>query len=243
MSTRSDKSARDHILGAIREGLAAGDQMLREEPAMIDARLRGHARNLLPARTNVSAPELVDLFESQAKSVQATVRRVANMATVPAEIADFLKGENLPARLVMAPDDTLDEAPWTDAPMLEIRRDKPNIDDAVGVTSAMAAVAETGTLVAVSGPEHPATLNFVPETHIVVLPIDRITATYEDAWDRIRAAAAENGGSLPRTVNFITGPSRSGDIEQTLLLGAHGPRRLHIILVDNARVDHGQAQG
>ena len=54
---------------------------------------------------------------------------------------------------------------------------------------------------------------------------------YEDAWDRLRAAEGE--GRLPRTVNFITGPSRTGDIEQTIQMGAHGPRRLHVILVED----------
>ena len=73
--------------------------------------------------------------------------------------------------------------------------------------------------------------------HVVVLPKDRITKNYEDVWDMIRNNNAMGDPSqkkdMPRTVNFITGHSRSGDIEQTLLLGAHGPRRLHIILVES----------
>ena len=55
-----------------------------------------------------------------------------------------------------------------------------------------------------------------------------IEGTYEDGWDMVRAK-----GALSRAVNFITGPSRTGDIEQTIYLGAHGPRRLHILLVED----------
>ena len=82
-----------------------------------------------------------------------------------------------------------------------------------------------------SGPAAPTTLNFLPENHIVVLKASQVVGPYEDAWDRLRAANGE--GRLPRTVNFITGPSRTGDIEQTIQMGAHGPRRLHVILVED----------
>jgi L-lactate dehydrogenase complex protein LldG len=54
-------------------------------------------------------------------------------------------------------------------------------------------------------------------------------ASYEEAWDSLRAHAGADG--LPRTVNFISGPSRTADIEQRLIMGAHGPKRLHVILV------------
>ena len=79
-----------------------------------------------------------------------------------------------------------------------------------------------------SGPAHPTTLNFLPDTHVVVLRASQIVGSYEDAWDRLRG-----GEAMPRTVNFITGPSRTGDIEQTIFLGAHGPRRMHIVMVED----------
>ena len=218
-------NAREEILGSVRRNIqhATG----RKNDAEIGELLSAHARNLIPARSDLDAEGVIELFEQQAQGVQATTVRIASMDRAAAAVVAYLKAENLPARLVMAPDPDLDDAPWDDQPMLEIRRGLPKISDEVGVTSALGAVAETGTLVAVSGPDHPSTLNFVPETHIVILPASRIKKSYEDIWDEIRAR-----GPLPRTVNFITGPSRSGDIEQTLQLGAHGPRRLHIIVVD-----------
>jgi L-lactate dehydrogenase complex protein LldG len=89
--------------------------------------------------------------------------------------------------------------------------------------------AETGTIAMVSGPQNPSTLNFLPDNHIVVVSAKDIQGDYEALFARVRFAYGK--GTMPRTVNFITGPSRSGDIEQTLLLGAHGPRRLHVIVV------------
>jgi L-lactate dehydrogenase complex protein LldG len=97
------------------------------------------------------------------------------------------------------------------------------------MSHALAGVAETGTLVLTSGPDNPTTINFLPETHIVAVRADDIVGDYESVWDAFRLRFGR--GALPRTVNMITGPSRSGDIEQTILLGAHGPRRLHIVVV------------
>jgi L-lactate dehydrogenase complex protein LldG len=80
-----------------------------------------------------------------------------------------------------------------------------------------------------SGADNPTTLNFLPDTHIVVLQASDIAGDYETLWGRLRERYG--AGTMPRTINWITGPSRSADIEQTLILGAHGPRRLHVIVV------------
>ena len=221
-------TARDDILGAVR-GRVAG-QPGRVGAAGIEARIAARARGVQPARAALDGAALVELFEAQAAGVEATTERVATRDAVPEAVAAYLKAENLPARLVMAPDPALEAAPWDRAALLEIRTGLPTAADEVGVTSALAGVAETGTLVAVSGPTHPSTLNFVPETHIVILPVARLRCTYEDAWDEVRGL---DDGAMPRTINLITGPSRSADIAQTVQLGAHGPRRLHIILVDD----------
>lgn len=221
-------SARDEILAAVRGAVTNGKH--RRDRATIDANVQTHGRGLIPARAS-DAADLADLFEAQITAVHATVHRVATMADVPSALATYLQQQNLPAELVMAPDPTLDAAPWDSVPLVQVRRGVPNTDDMVGVSSAFAAVAETGTLVATSGPDHPSTLNFVPDTHVVVLPADRVVASYEDAWDQLRAMAGDD--PLPRTINMISGPSRTGDIEQNLTLGAHGPRRLHVILVDD----------
>ena len=119
--------------------------------------------------------------------------------------------------------------PWA-RPRSRSRTGRPTGDDLNAVRAAFAGVAETGTLALVSGPDNPTTLNFLPDNHIVVLSRDD---------DRRRLRKRLRRAARPFTarrrcrgrVNFITGPSRSADIEQTLLLGAHGPRRLHIVIV------------
>lgn len=230
-------AARNDILGGIRRSLGRSGPVDDARAAQLRERMANPKRNLIPARADLPQAEMVDLFQTMAEGVFTTVDRVADMAAVPGALTDYLKRENLPAQVVMAPDASLDEAPWEGQPLLEIRRGVPVESDMVSVTSAPAAVAETGTLAMFSGAAHPSTLNFLPETHVVVLPANRVAKTYEDVWDLIRQRMADGKSGLdglpPRTVNFITGPSRSGDIEQTLLLGAHGPRRLHIILVDD----------
>jgi L-lactate dehydrogenase complex protein LldG len=221
--------ARDQIFGDIRARLGRG----RLDPAAnaaAEERLNAHRRNLVPARAaSLDHAGQVALFIAEAQAVDTTIARVANAGDVPGAVADFLSSQNLPARLVMTPDPKLDAIPWDARPMLELRRGRAEDSDAAGITGAFAAIAETGTLMLISGEQTPTRNNFLPDTHIVVLRASEVVACYEDGWDRLRTA-----GAMPRTVNFITGPSRTGDIEQRLVLGAHGPRRLHIVLIDDA---------
>ena len=223
--------ARERILAAVRNSLGRG-RLDPEREGELRARLASHRRNLVPARaTMLDERGRVELFAEMAEEVQSTVARVSSLAAVPEAVARYLAAENLPARLVMAPDPSLDEIPWKTWPLLQIRRGRAEAEDRVSLTPCHAAIAETGTLMLISGAHTPTTLNFLPETHIAVVRRDQVVATYEDGWDRLRAA--EKAGALPRAVNFITGPSRTADIEQHIELGAHGPRRLHIVLVDD----------
>ena len=227
--------AREAIFAGIRRSLGRGPLDPQQE-AELRERVAAHRRNLLPARAVALDPaERVDLFVRMAQAVQATVARVASPAGLPEAVARYLAAENLPAELAMAPDPALDAIPWETRPLLRIRRGPAEAADAVSLTPCFAAVAETGTLMLVSGAATPTTLNFLPDTHIAVVHADQVVATYEDGWDRLRAASSGVGGvsPLPRTVNFVTGPSRTGDIEQQIVLGAHGPRRLHILVVEN----------
>ena len=227
----SGPGRREAILGSIRRSLGRGplDAAAR---ARLDERLASPEPNLVPARAALPKDERVALFAEMAEAVFATVDRVSGPEVVPGAVADYLAGQNLPPALVMAPDPALDTYPWAERPLLAIRRGNAEEADRVAVTGAVMGFAETGTLMMASGPGHPSTLNFLPETHIVVLPAERIGGSYEEGWAHLRADGADGGGFMPRTVNLVTGPSRTADIEQTIALGAHGPRRLHIVIVD-----------
>jgi L-lactate dehydrogenase complex protein LldG len=225
--------ARDQILAGIRQALKRGPLDEAQRRALVE-RLADPPRNLIPARAaSLDHSAQLTLFVAMAEDVQATVARVDNAATVPAAVADYLSRHNLPSRFVMTPDRRLDDIPWKERPLLQIRRGRAEDGDAVGVTACFAAVAESGTLMLISGPESPTRNNFLPDTHVVVLRSAQVVATYEDGWARLRAQARQPDGSfaMPRSVNFITGPSRTGDIEQRIEMGAHGPRRLHIVLI------------
>ena len=218
-------SGRESILGAIRQGLGRGALGTAEKVALED-RIAGHARGIRPSR--IDTADLKQMFVDYAAKVDVTVDRVASLDDVPDKVADYLAQENLPAELRVAPDPALDTVPWDKRPTLTVSKGASDGTHEVGLTAAFAGIAETGTLMMNSGPAHPTTLNFLPDTHLVVLHASQIVGSYEDAWDRLRA-----GEAMPRTVNFITGPSRTGDIEQTIFLGAHGPRRMHIVMVED----------
>ena len=222
--------ARNQIFAGI--GKSLGRAPGEAQRAAARDRIAAHARNLVPARSQLDHDDQVRLFEKMALEVSATVARLPNLEAVPEAVAEYLAGHNLPAELRLAPDPDLDAIPWDRRPTLTISKGIARDTDAVSLTGCFAGIAETGTLMLVSGAERPTTLNFLPDTHIVVLKKGQVVGGYEDAWDRLRAQTAAFEGGMPRTVNMVTGPSRTGDIEQTIQLGAHGPRRLHILLVE-----------
>jgi L-lactate dehydrogenase complex protein LldG len=217
--------AKSQILGRIRRSLKR-DALPAATQAELEARLRAHARQLIPQRVARDHAALVELFVEMATAANTTVSRLKSEAEVPNAVAQLLARDNLPAQLVASP--ALEHLPWGERPLLTVRFDRAQGSDAVSVTPAFAAIAETGTLMLTSGPDTPSTLNFLPDTHVVVLKAGDVVGPYEDALDRVRA----RGNGMPRTINFVTGPSRTGDIEQQIQLGAHGPRRLHILLVE-----------
>ena len=226
--------SKDAILGAIRRGLKRGP-LPADQAAMLDGRLATHPRHLIPARSRVSRAEQIALFIRNVEKEFGTVARIPDLAAVPQCVTDYLAAQNLPARLVMAPHPELQGIDWSSRPMLERETRRAQDGDQVSLQHAWAGVAETGTLFFPSDPVRPATLNLLPDTEIVVLRATAIVGAYEEAWDRLRAERKDpmTGGWMPRNLMLVTGPSRSADIEQTLELGAHGPRRLHILLVED----------
>ena len=220
---------RELVLNAIRRGLKRGP-LPEDQKTMLRGRLERHPRHTIPARSRLPHPEQVDLFVRNVEKEFGTVARVADPAEVPGAVADYLSAQNLPSRFVMAPHPELQAIPWAERPLLEIREGKAEATDAVSVQHAFAAIAETGTLMLPSAPVRPTTLNLLADTAIVVLRTSALVGAYEEAWDKLRTEI----GAMPRNVMLVTGPSRSADIEQSLELGAHGPRNLHVVLIGDA---------
>lgn len=222
-------SARDAVLGRVRA--AIGDKApTADRRAAVEARLTAHRGGIVPARGHLPPAERIALYENRLAAVMATSARVASPADVPAAVAAVLRDRNLPAAIRTGDDPRLAAMPWGDLPALTVSHGRSSGDDIASVSHAFAAVAETGTTMLVSGPDNPTTLNFLPDLHIIVVDAADIAGDFETVIARLRERYGE--GEMPRTVNFVTGPSRSADIGQILVLGAHGPRALHILIVD-----------
>lgn len=220
-------TSRDTMFASIRRSMGvSGTERLRL--AAVDDRLERAPKGIIPTRAQLDAAGKLALFIEKAEGVQASVQRLASADDVPGAVAEYLRANNLPASIRHGEDERLSALDWGKT-ALEVKRGPSDGHDLAALSHAMAGVAETGTLALLSGAENPTTLNFLPDHHLVVLNASDVTGDMESLWPKLRARFGK--GEMPRSVNFITGPSRSGDIEQTILLGAHGPRSLHVLIV------------
>jgi L-lactate dehydrogenase complex protein LldG len=214
-------SARDEIRQRVRAGVDKSDLPGR----------RAAAETWLAARTRGPQPmlaaDLAQRFMAKAESLSSSVEAVGGDDTAPAAVARYLLAGSLGRQAVITAD--VAGFDWAGSG-LEVAARAAVDADLVGISGCFCAVAETGTLMLLSGPHTPATVSLLPETHIALVRQSRIVATMEDAFALLRAEQ----GQLPRAVNFISGPSRTGDIEQTIVLGAHGPCRVHLIVLTDS---------
>ena len=220
-------TARDNVLRRVRQALAKSG---RDEAALAaaEAYIAGRAQGPRPALP----ADLVEHFMRRARAMESSVERLAGRSEIPRAVARYLDGLQLSSALAPAKLDTgvcwpeLAGLDWGGAGLhLEARPATGN--DSLAVTGVFCAIAETGTMVIVSGAETPTASVLLPETHVAVVPAERIVAGMEEAFALLRTERT----ALPRAVNMVSGPSRTGDIEQTIVLGAHGPYRVHILIV------------
>ncbi|MHC8508024.1 MAG: LutC/YkgG family protein [Rhodospirillales bacterium] len=218
-------AARETVLAAVRRRVQGDDRA-----AAARARLAAPPPGPLPKRAQISGEPAVERFIDEAARAGAEIDRLASAADIPAFVARYLAARNLPACVRVSDDPLLiNAAAWdTGAPSLRVLRGAPSADDMVSVSAAFAGAAETGTLVLRADAENPGALASLPPHHIAVLCAGRVMGSYEQTWAALRRAG------LPRTVLWVTGPSRTADIEQTLLMGAHGPQSLQILILGRA---------
>lgn len=204
----------------------------REAPrrTAVTNRIEAAPRGVIPARGQRDRAGRIALFKERAEGIHATVTVLGSADAVPGEIARFLRDINAPAAIRIGDDPRLTALPWSQT-SLQVESGRSHGADLNGVSHAFGAVAESGTLCLLSGNANPTTLNFLPDNHVVVVAGGDVAGDFETVLARLGDEYGPTG--MPRTLNFVSGPSRSGDIEQTLILGAHGPRRLHIVVVDD----------
>jgi L-lactate dehydrogenase complex protein LldG len=213
-------AARQAIFSRIRKAQNRPDQPTQAERDAVQDYLKLHSVGPRPE----IGQDLVKRFTEQALRMADTVDEVGALSDVPAAVARYLDSIGVAKRAIAWK--TLTGMAWSDAGV-QVEFRKPVNEDLVGITGSFCAIAETGTLMMLSGPDTFASASLLPETHIAVVPASRIVRSMEDAF----ALARAEHGELPRATNFISGPSRTGDIEQTIVLGAHGPYRVHVIVV------------
>ena len=217
-------SSREEILGRVRAGLQRNAINAAAGREVMAAALSGKSQGPKPA-FGATPQALLERLPNKWEVQASTVDVVAADADVPAAIVRYLTDMKLPKTAVVQP--ALAGLDWAGAGLTVEARGARDAD-LVGITGCFCAVAETGTLMMCSSPDTPAAVSLLPETHVAVVRASRIVAYMEDAWNLARTEL----GTLPRAVNFISGPSRTGDIEQTIVLGAHGPYRVHLVIVE-----------
>ena len=219
---------REYILEKLGRNLRNSTPAKRESNAL--EHIQNAARGILPKQPRTATARVAHFVE-KAKEAQATVTVCASSQVAKA-ISRWLREHNLPAEIRIGQDPRLSPLKKSGAKLMTVNSGKADPADITGVSFAECGIAESGTIAMLSGKANPTTLNFVPENHITIVNESDILSHYEELWPRLRRRFGR--GKMPRTVNFITGPSRSADIEQTLILGAHGPVRHHIIIVKGA---------
>jgi L-lactate dehydrogenase complex protein LldG len=224
-------TARDTLFASIRQSLGVtGNEPARR--AAVANRIASHPRGVIPARGQLPPAERVKFFAEMVVAAAGSVAMPASGADVPAAVSAFLRSQNLPMQIRRGDDPRLAAMPWSEQGTLEVSTGPSDGHQLASVSHAFGGIAETGTLVMLSGRDNPTTLNFLPDTHIVAVDAKDIAGDYETVWQRVREKFGVD--ALPRAINMITGPSRSADIGQILILGAHGPRRLHVLVVGEA---------
>jgi L-lactate dehydrogenase complex protein LldG len=228
----SGEQNRAIVLSRIRAALGVtGADSARKEA--VTNRLGRHPRGTIPARAREDRETLIQVFTAALSSQGADVVRAATPEDAVKAIAGAIAAHDLPASLRTGSDPILAALPWKAAPSLKVAVGRAEAEDKAALSRAVAAAAETGTLFLASGADNPTTLAFLPEEHIVLVRAADILGAYEEAFDRLRAIYGE--GKLPRSVNLVSGPSRTADVEQTIVRGAHGPKRLLVVILNQHR--------
>ncbi|MGB1109431.1 MAG: LutC/YkgG family protein [Gammaproteobacteria bacterium] len=204
MSAENQTSGRDRILRRVRQATAETSEKTSRGFRHVTPRING---------------KLDKRFEERVTGSAATIER-CERAEVAARVRAWCESKGAEPKAAVAP--SLAGYDWQG---VDCTFGSSDGSHTVAVNLAVAAIAETGSLVLPSSPVSPANLNFLPDLEIILVDETAIVKRMEDVWALLREAG------MPRVVNIVTGPSRTADVEQTIQLGAHGPRELHVLLL------------
>ena len=225
-SLTDNRAARDAVLARVRKALGTGGSSTARSDA--EAYIAAHTHGPRP----VMPADLVGRFMARATDMESTVERINDRRDIPAAVISYINALELP--LALAEQKSREGVCWPEFADLDWTGCRLDIEarptlghDRLGITGAFCAIAETGTLVVLAGADTPTATTLLPDTHVAIVRADRVVSGMEEAFALIR----RERGQLPRAVNLISGPSRTGDIEQTIVLGAHGPFRVHILVL------------
>jgi L-lactate dehydrogenase complex protein LldG len=214
-------SARDNILNRIRTQSGKQGATTTAELDSARSHIARRERGPLPS---IAHDNPVQRFINECDRLKSTVETLADKKDISQALARYLSQNSLKLRVVGWP--SLVDLDWANAG-IQYENRLANGDDLVGVTDCFCAIGETGTLLLLSSPTTPKLHALLPETHICIVSQSRIVATMEDAFQLLR----DEKGELPRATFFVSGPSRTADIEQTIVIGAHGPYRVHVLII------------
>jgi L-lactate dehydrogenase complex protein LldG len=221
--------SREIVFEKIRAALGHKGNVDAQRAAATAQRLRNPPRHIIPSRVKQSQAELVALFKENLRQHAADVLEAERREDIPLIVSRFLDANGITGPVRIGNEPAFQDLHWDRTKGFEAVSGPARAGDTIAMSAAMGGVAETGTLMLASSADNPATLAFLPDTHLVVVFEKTIVGPFEDALDILRAHYGR--GELPRSVNFITAPSRTGDIGGKIVLGAHGPRRLAVIIV------------
>lgn len=189
---------------------------------VVDERLQRHPRGPQPHWQE----ELLLRFTKKVEQATASLEHINSQQDIVQAVLSYIKEQTLDESVVRTLTPLLNNLKWPDSLQVEARA--ATAQDMLVLVEAYAAVAETGSVVMCSSEATPVSLNFLPDHYVCVVRKSSIANTMDDLWDRIR----QDSTMLPRAINIITGPSRTADVEQIIQMGAHGPRRVHLLLLD-----------
>ncbi len=209
--------AREGILARIRSAL--GDQR-RTQGVELERRMKAPPEGPFPPLEQ----DAIAQFLAKARANLFTVERIASLQMLVPAVRTLMSGTSGTPEISVAP--ALAYLGWPTE--WKINFGAGRMTEPLSVTLAVAGISETGSVVLRSDSDNPTTLNFLPDTHVIALRTSDIVGHPEDVWARVRAA----GLDWPRTVNVISGPSRTADVGGVVVRPAHGPKNVHLILVD-----------